>query len=63
MPNLHLISPPQPFILAAIGGSERSPLLSNDAFHLIAMRYAGIENIATSDPDFDGIKGIAVWKP
>ena len=63
MPNLHLVSPSQNFILAAIGGSERPPLLSNDAYHLITMRYGGIENIATSDPDFDGIKGLTVWKP
>ncbi len=63
MPNLHLITPTQTFVLASIGGSERPPLLSNDAYHLIAMRYAGVENIATSDPDFDGIKGIAVWRP
>ena len=63
MPNLHLISPPQSFVLASIAGSERPPLLSNDACHFIAMKYAGIENIATSDPDFNGIKGIAVWNP
>jgi len=63
MPNIHLIAPPQTFVLAAIGGSPRPPLLSNDAYHLIAMRYSGIENIATSDTDFEGIKGITVWKP
>jgi len=63
MPNIHLIAPPQTFVLASIGGSERPPLLSNDAYHLIAMRYAGVENIATNDPDFDLIKGIAVWRP
>lgn len=38
-------------------------LLSNDALHLAVMKEQGITNIATSDPDFDRIAGLKVWKP
>jgi hypothetical protein len=31
--------------------------------HVITMRYAALDNIASSDSDFDGIKQVKVWKP
>ena len=38
-------------------------LLPRDALHLSVMDFYGIKNIATSDPDFERIKEIKVWKP
>lgn len=38
-------------------------LLSNDALHLAVMKKRGVTEMATSDPDFDGVEGIRVWKP
>jgi len=63
IPNLHLVAPPQSFIMESLGSGASLPLLSNDAFHVITMRYANLDNIATNDPDFDAIEEISVWKP
>lgn len=38
-------------------------LLPRDALHLLTMKAHGVKHIATSDPDFDRVKGIQVWKP
>jgi len=38
-------------------------LLTNDAFHVAAMRKNMIENIATNDKDFERVEWIKIWKP
>jgi predicted nucleic acid-binding protein len=37
--------------------------LPRDALHLLTMEAHGVRHIATSDPNFERAKGIAVWKP
>jgi predicted nucleic acid-binding protein len=63
VPNLSLVALPHSFIVESLADAESLPLLSNDAMHIFTMRYAALENIASSDPDFDGIKQVKVWKP
>jgi predicted nucleic acid-binding protein len=62
IPNLHLVSLLHSFLADALAG-ESIPLLSNDAMHVITMKYAALDNIASGDSDFEGIKHITVWKP
>jgi predicted nucleic acid-binding protein len=38
-------------------------LLPHDSMHLLAMKKAGIKNIATRDKDFERMKDIKAWKP
>jgi len=38
-------------------------LLTNDAFHVSAMKKNMIENIATNDKDFERVEWINIWKP
>jgi len=61
MPNIELISPTLTFI------NEKFvlplPLLSNDLYHYITMKYAEINNLASDDKDFNNIEGITVWNP
>ena len=42
---------------------EKYNLLPNDVLHLATMKRYGITNIATSDRDFERVRGIKVWKP
>lgn len=38
-------------------------LLTNDSLHLTAARRAGMNLFATSDPNFDAVAGLTVFKP
>lgn len=60
IPNLFLIHPHFTYLSAII---SRNKLLPSDALHLATMTSNNIQNIATNDVDFDGIKGITLWKP
>lgn len=42
---------------------EKYNLLPRNATHLSIMLSLNIPNIATTDPDFDKVKEIRVWKP
>ncbi len=60
IPNLFLVHPHFTYLSAVI---SRNKLLPSDALHLATMTSNNIMNIATNDTDFDGIKGITLWKP
>jgi predicted nucleic acid-binding protein len=38
-------------------------LMSNDALHLAVMQKDNLQDLVTNDKDFDGIRGIRIWKP
>jgi predicted nucleic acid-binding protein len=38
-------------------------LLTNDSLHLAAALRAGVTQLATSDPHFDGVPGLTIFKP
>ena len=60
--NLNLVNAPMNNI-SSLRDVHKKSLLSNDAFHLLTMKYLNIKNIATSDTDFEQIKEITIWKP
>ena len=63
LPNLVLLDLPPNFIDKIVDIHRRYGLLSNDAYHLLTMRYYGVNDIATNDSDFERVESLNVWMP
>ena len=63
LPNLVLLDLPPDFIDKIVDIHRRYGLLSNDAYHLLTMRYYGVNDIATNDSDFERVESLNVWMP
>ena len=48
---------------AALELQRQHALLTNDSLHLAAARRTGLNLLATSDPNFDAVPGLTVFKP
>jgi predicted nucleic acid-binding protein len=62
MPIICLTVVPESLVQAAAIAQELS-LLTNDAISIALMRGRGLTHLITNDDDFDGVPGLAVWKP
>lgn len=64
MQNLFMLEPSKNYVVDKIPKYTTSyNLLSNDLIIASTMKENNITNIATNDPDFEGVEGIKVWKP
>jgi predicted nucleic acid-binding protein len=61
--NVTVLSVDHPALAAAAAVSQAEGLMTNDAITVAVMRREGIANLATNDDDFDGVSGVAVFKP
>lgn len=50
-------------LIAALDCQRQHGLLTNDSLLLTAARRAGVNQLATSDPNFDAVPGLTVFKP
>jgi predicted nucleic acid-binding protein len=48
---------------SAAAVSQQTGLLHNDALIVVAMRAQGLSNLASADPDFDGVPSITRFAP
>lgn len=63
LPNLYMLDLPSGTISDIKEIHSMYGLLSNDAYHLLTMKYYGITNITTNDSDFERVDWVNVWKP
>ncbi len=63
LPNLYMLDLPSGTISDIKEIHSMYGLLSNDAYHLLTMKYYGITNITTNDSDFNRVDWVKVWKP
>lgn len=63
LPNLYMLDLPSGTINDIKEMHSMYGLLSNDAYHLLTMKYFGIIDITTNDSDFDRVEWVKVWKP
>jgi predicted nucleic acid-binding protein len=64
MQNLFTLEPSKNYVVDKIPKYTSSyNLLSNDLIIALTMKENHITDIATSDPDFERVEGIKVWKP
>lgn len=61
IPNLTIIDPDVDSFQEALNISRKYGLLSSDAWHVSLMLKNNIENIVTSDQDFQRVDKIKVW--
>lgn len=50
-------------LLAALDEQRQHGLLTNDSLLLAAARRAGVNQFATSDPNFDAVPELTIFKP
>jgi len=63
MPHLRILGvTPADFEKSLVLGQQHG-LLPHDAFHLTVMQREGITALVTTDPDFDRVAGLQVFKP
>ncbi len=63
LPNLYMLDLPSGTVSDIKEMHSMYGLLSNDAYHLLTMKYFGITDITTNDSDFDRVDWVKVWKP
>ncbi|MFA4935364.1 MAG: PIN domain-containing protein [Candidatus Methanoperedens sp.] len=63
LPNFYMLDLPSGAISDIKEMHSMYGLLSNDAYHLLTMKFFGITDITTNDSDFDRVDWIKVWKP
>lgn len=63
LPNLYMLDLPSGTISDIKKIHSMYGLLSNDAYHLLTMKYYGITNITTNDRDFERVDWIKVLRP
>lgn len=63
LPNLYMLDLPSGTISDIKEIHSMYGLLSNDAYHLLTMKYYGITNITTNDRDFERVSWIKVLRP
>lgn len=63
LPNLYMLDLPSGTISDIKEIHAMYGLLSNDAYHLLTMKYFGITDIITNDSDFERVKWVRVLKP
>jgi predicted nucleic acid-binding protein len=50
-------------LLAALALQKQHQLLTNDSLHIAVGLRVGVANLATSDPQFDKVSSLTVFKP
>jgi|SRR5579884_20355 len=61
--GIHLLSIAPALIDAGTLVSQQTGLLTNDALIAAVMQSNGLTNLASNDPDFDGVPGITRYAP
>lgn len=63
MQNLTILEVAPAIFTSAREYMKKFKLMSNDAINVATCKIYGIENIATSDADFERVDFLKVWKP